>query len=66
MFFVLERKNRPGHFFPDKGHLGTDFTTDNLQRAQYFTLEIRNGQLVSKPLLPAGDWSVRHVELRLT
>lgn len=63
MFFVLEHKTRPGHFFPVKG---IGFTTDNLQQAQYFTLEVRNGQLVSKPLLPAGDWSVRHVELRLT
>lgn len=67
MFFVLERQSCAGMYFPDKSQRAAGFTaTSDLQSAQFFKIEVKSGRPVTSPDLPAGDWIVRHVELRLT
>jgi hypothetical protein len=67
MFFVLERIDRPGCFFPQGGDPDND---DNyvleLDQARVFKVELRGRQLSADLRLPSSDfWKVRAVELRL-
>lgn len=69
MYIVLERKTKPGCYYPDSrllpDDLGGDYVAD-LQQAQYFAVTCKNGKLETQPAMPTSEyWRPRQVDLRL-
>lgn len=64
--FVLERKDKPGSYFPWRGEPeSADYVCD-LQQAQFYVGEVKDGVLsTTAPLPKKGHWVMRSVEVRL-
>lgn len=66
MFVILERADKPGCFFPLRGDPESKDYVGELQQAQYFKVQVKNGAVEVTPPLPKQDcWKFRHIELRL-